>query len=61
MRDPNRIPDILKRIETVWTKHPDLRLGQLIENASPGHLHELFYIEDEEFATLIEEFDEKVS
>ena len=61
MRDVNRIPDILKRIEAVWTKHPDLRLGQLIENASPEYLHGIFYIEDEEFATVIEEFDERFS
>lgn len=34
MRDPNRIPEILKVLERVWTQHPDLRLGQLIDVAN---------------------------
>ena len=31
MRDPNRIPEILKELEKIWSKYPDLRLGQLIK------------------------------
>lgn len=34
MRDPNRIPEVLAKIQEVWLKYPDLRLGQLIENAA---------------------------
>lgn len=33
MRDPNRIDIILKEIETIWKKSPDLRLMQLLLNA----------------------------
>lgn len=32
MRDPERIPKILKALEILWKKFPDQRLGQLLEN-----------------------------
>jgi len=32
MRDPKRIPRLLKKVEKFWKKYPDLRLGQLIIN-----------------------------
>ena len=44
MRDPKRIPKILKEIEKVWEKYPDMRLGQLITNAVDGPV--LYYAED---------------
>lgn len=53
MRNENRIPQILKRLEKVWEKYPDLRLGQLILNVCENPL--LYYIEDEELLKLIEE------
>ena len=50
MRDPKRIPQFLKRLEKVWKKHPDMRLGQLLGNAYhspiPGDT-EQYYAEDE--------------
>lgn len=33
MRDPARIDEILELLREVWTRSPDLRLGQLIVNA----------------------------
>ncbi len=30
MRDKNRIIRILNKIETIWIRNPDLRLGQLL-------------------------------
>jgi len=65
-RDPNRIPIILKRLENVWRKFPDLRLGQLIENVFPnrgasGHSESVYYLEDEEFIERIENFYKKLS
>jgi uncharacterized protein YihD (DUF1040 family) len=33
MRDPNRIHHMLQVLRNVWTLNPDLRLGQLIDNA----------------------------
>lgn len=57
MRNPERIPTILKAIEEVWRQHPDWRLGQLLFNALRGHGHPglgkeqvarlLYYQEDE--------------
>ena len=45
MRNPNRIPEILQKIEKIWKAHPDLRLGQFIGNVvNPMYLYE---IEDE--------------
>ena len=48
-RDPKRIPIILKRLENIWRRFPDLRLGQLIENVFPnrgiaGHSLSLIHI-----------------
>ena len=47
MRDPNRIPEILRTVSKVWYKNPDLRLGQLILNACPTDAG-LYYLEDQE-------------
>jgi hypothetical protein len=33
MRDKNRIPIMLEKLRILWEKHPDLRLGQIVENA----------------------------
>ncbi len=62
MRDLKRIPIILKRIEAIWLKYPDLRLGQIINNAihftdvkpKPSVSDRIYYIEDEELVTTIE-------
>ncbi len=35
MRDPERIPTIISKLEEYWLQNPDLRLGQLILNAIP--------------------------
>lgn len=53
MRDKNRIPGILKRLETVWEEYPDLRLGQLLANLLEGV--QLYYIEDEPLISQLEE------
>jgi hypothetical protein len=50
MRDPKRIPAIMSKLEELWLKNPDLRLGQLIINAVDGN--HLYGIED---AALIRE------
>ena len=55
MRDPNRIKPLLKQIEAYWTKHPDLRLAQIISNANSFRQigsnkinHDVFYMEDDD-------------
>lgn len=48
MRDPERIPKILHLIYRVWKKYPDLRLMQLLLNASPSLESQDFYtLEDD--------------
>lgn len=49
MRNPERIPKVLREIERIWKKHPDWRLGQLIFNI-PGR--DPFHIEDYDLVKL---------
>lgn len=53
MRDINRIDSMLNKIETVWKKYPDLRLGQLILNVVQEQ--DLYYIEDDKLESLIKD------
>jgi uncharacterized protein YihD (DUF1040 family) len=56
MRDPARIDRILELLREVWTRSPDLRLGQLIVNAVQprGPCPEVFSIEDTVLARRLE-------
>ena len=57
MRDPNRIPVFLTRLQLCWEKVPDWRFGQLIENIKRfSGKSDLFYLEDEDFEKLLEEY-----
>lgn len=53
MRDPERISRILKKIEKIWTQHPDLRLCQMLANCWPRS-YDIYYKEDEELETLLD-------
>ena len=53
MRDPNRIPLVLKQLEEIWTKHADIRLAQLIENLHTTVGENLYYIEDQQLIELL--------
>lgn len=55
MRDPKRINKCLRKIKEVWSKHPDLRLGQLLINITPD-AKSLYFIEDEDLINLLEKF-----
>lgn len=54
MRDINRIEPLLTRLQKVWEKYPDLRLGQLILNVEKDP--KVYYMEDEDLINLIENF-----
>lgn len=56
MRDPKRIPLLLRKLETVWKQNPDYRLTQLIIGiARTGEVcSKLFNMEDEEFLIRVE-------
>ena len=55
MRDPGRIPEVLNALWAYWIKHPDLRLGQIVSNASSQHRSDPdpYYLEDEDLMTSI--------
>lgn len=55
MRDPERIEPMLALVAEVWRKYPDLRLGQLIDDAAvlasgAGDAVSVFSIEDDVLA-----------
>lgn len=46
MRDPARIDRILEKLRAYWKKYPDMRLGQIVENATPEG-EDVFNVEDD--------------
>ena len=52
MRDPERIPRIMKLMQELWERHPDERAGQLMENYIFGCERQtkkcVFHIEDDQ-------------
>jgi len=52
-----RIQKILKLIEKIWKKNPDLRLCQLLYNAiDNGDDFDLFYVEDDKVEKDLQKF-----
>lgn len=51
MRDPKRISAVMKLITALWTANPDLRLMQLLLNATNN-----YYLEDNELEELLIEY-----
>ena len=50
MRDPDRIPRILQVLSAAWMANPDMRLTQLVNNATfiaGNPRQDTFYVEDE--------------
>lgn len=47
MRDPERIPHVLKEIERIWKRHPDTRLGQLMCNLADWAEEHVWDIEED--------------
>ncbi len=52
-RDPARIPEVLAKLQAFWENNPQSRLGQLFWALSAKV--DLFYVEDDELARLLEE------
>lgn len=55
MRDPKRIPRICKKLEKLWKKYPDFRLGQLVSNLLGPGPHDVFNVEDNWWEQYIDE------
>lgn len=55
MRNPERIPEVLKELEKFWKQNPDLRLGQIIANLNYEIMenNDPFYIEDTDLLELL--------
>ena len=56
MRNPYRIPCYCDELRKLWARVPDMRLGQLLENAGVT-----FYTEDEDMIRKVKEFIDKVA
>lgn len=52
------ITETLEVLKEAWLRHPDLRLGQLIDNALNSHHNNLslFYISDVKMQHLLKDF-----
>ena len=50
-RDPNRIPKALQILGQIWAANPDLRLGQIMGNASIS-----YYTEDDKAVLALEQW-----
>ena len=57
MRNPDRIPEVLKELEEFWKQNPDWRLGQVISNFSYEIMgnNDPFYIEDKDLLELLKQ------
>ena len=59
MRDVNRIKPFCDELAEIWSKHPDLRFGQIMHNiaryAQWEYNKDIFYIEEKEFMKIIKE------
>lgn len=53
MRDVQHIDETIDKLRSMWLQHPELRLGQLIEQHNTGI--DTFYIEDSPLLTAIEQ------
>lgn len=61
MRDPNRIPEVLRELEDFWKQVPDWRLGQVISNFSyelTGN-NDPFYMEDKDLLEILKQKNKK--
>lgn len=54
-RDPSRIDPIIEQLRALWKTHPDMRLGQLIENVA-GANEDIFNIEDDDMRERMTEY-----
>lgn len=56
MRDPKRIDDFTKQLAEAWKKLPDWRFGQMISNFESWYGRDIFFLEEDRFAELLEQF-----
>jgi len=54
MRDPKRINPILQKFEKIWNQYPDQRFGQLVYNLFTTDNKNMFYVEDTDFESTLD-------
>lgn len=61
MRNPDRIPEILKELEDFWKQVSDWRLGQVISNFSYELMgnNDPFYMEDKDLLEILKQKNKK--
>ena len=59
MRDPNRLGDFYENLKRIHKeKVPDWRFGQLISNFQSWYGNDIFYLEENQFMSKLNEFFE---
>lgn len=56
MRDPNRIPQVMEKLQKLWEQVPDWRFMQLINNIQSAEGYDLFYVEDSTFVDILDKY-----
>lgn len=56
MRDVNRIDGMCARLAEAWKQLPDWRLAQLLCNVQRALKSDGFYMEDEDFMSVVEQY-----
>lgn len=59
MRDPNRIHEVMLRLEELWRRYPDWRFMQLICNMQSMTRNDMYYMEDDRLVELIDVLEER--
>lgn len=61
MRDPNRLDDFYEKLKKIHKeKVPDWRFGQLISNFVSWYGKDIFYLEENQFMSKLNEFFESI-
>lgn len=56
MRNPDRIEPFLAEVAKHWHKVPDWRFGQFISNVLCYYGRDPFFMEEDQFVSLLEEY-----
>jgi len=59
MRDPNRIHEVMIRLEELWRRYPDWRFMQLVCNMQSVTHNDMYYMEDDRLVELIDVLEER--
>lgn len=54
MKDVDRIPKIINKLQFVWNRNPELRLCQLLSILTKKEKYMFFYIEDDDLEKCID-------